>query len=331
MFDFHKDHQRLVNTGLTVFVLLSIVIAVAPAYKMQNVEALPQHSDLTVQQRKGLAIYISEGCVACHTQQVRNIEMDEVWGERPSMPSDYFYSKQRMDIWRQSPSLLGSERTGPDLTNVGNRQPGAEWHLMHLYNPRSVVPQSIMPSYSWLFIEKDTATVDEADVIVPISPPFGQDQNKRIIATEEVLQLVAYLQSLKQLRVGEDAGSKFIPSSREKEQNTTTELDGEQLFLSTCSACHQSNGKGVVGAFPSLAGSAVVNAHDPSLLLQIMLQGYDARKEYGQMPGFAAQLSDEEIAAIANHERSSWGNEAPSVLEEDVKAIRAKIKEELNQ
>ena len=119
----------------------------------ETVQPLSQAKDLTVAERSGLYTYIAEGCVACHTQQVRNIEMDAVWGDRPSLASDYYYSKKRMDVWRQAPSLLGSERTGPDLTNVGKRQPSQDWHLIHLYNPRIVVKESVMPPYPWLFRE----------------------------------------------------------------------------------------------------------------------------------------------------------------------------------
>src|SRR5690606_25581455 len=147
MFNFHKNHRNLVNTAFLVFLGLSILVAVVPAYQIQETEPLPMMREMTPTERQGLSIYVKENCVSCHTQQVRNIEMDNVWGERPSMASDYYYSKQRLDTWRQSPSLLGSERTGPDLTNVGKRQPGREWHLLHMYNPRIVVKESIMPAY----------------------------------------------------------------------------------------------------------------------------------------------------------------------------------------
>ncbi len=112
----HKDHKNLVLLSFSVFVALSLIIAIFPAYQMQEYQPIPGQVNLTNQERKGLAIYVSEGCVACHTQQVRNIEMDKTWGERPSLASDYYYSKQRMDLWRQSPSILGSERT---RTNQG--------------------------------------------------------------------------------------------------------------------------------------------------------------------------------------------------------------------
>src|SRR5699024_9324695 len=105
--------------------------------------------------------------VYCHTQQVRPIEMDGNWG-RPSAPGDYAHIS-RPDIWQQTPAVLGSSRNGPDLTNIGERQPSAVWHYMHLYNPRSVVGESIMPSYPWLF-----EVVEEPDAeATTISMPEG--------------------------------------------------------------------------------------------------------------------------------------------------------------
>ncbi|GAA0892679.1 cbb3-type cytochrome c oxidase subunit II [Fulvivirga kasyanovii] len=332
MINFDKNHNALVGTFFIVFVILSIGVAIVPAYQMQNdLQPLPNDPPLTQRQRDGLAIYIAEGCVACHSQQVRNIEMDEMWGKRPSIPSDYYYSKQRLDIWRQSPSLLGSERTGPDLTNIGLRQPSLEWHLLHLYNPRIVVDASVMPAYPWLFQEKEQPAKED----VVINPPaeFIKDPNKKIVATEDALKLVEYLQALKQVDLGGQPPTKFIPSKKlkvdeednKKTSSTSVNLDGERLYITNCGACHQSNGQGLKGAFPPLAGSAIVTDSDPEMLIQIILLGYDARDEYASMPPFKDQLTDEEVSAIANHERSSWGNSAEMVTPEEVKKIRESI------
>ncbi|MBX2912256.1 MAG: cytochrome c [Cyclobacteriaceae bacterium] len=324
MFNLHKNHKNLVVISFVVFVLLSLFVSVMPAYQMQEVAPLPGQPQPTASELNGLHIYISEGCVACHTQQVRNIEMDKMWGDRPSIPSDYYYSKKRMGLWRQSPSLLGSERTGPDLTNVGVRQPAVQWHLLHLYNPRSVVAESVMPAYPWLFEEKENPS--EKDVVVPVPPQFLKSEKAKVVATQEALDLAAYLQSLKQapLPVGGSPG--FIPSSRKKETAQSVEKtmlpDGEQLYMQTCVACHQANGQGLAGAFPPLAGSKIVNDDNPELMVQIILQGYDAREEYAVMVGFADQLTDEEIVAIANHERTSWGNNARLITVEEVAKIR---------
>ena len=335
MFNFHRNHKVLVIMSLGGFLLLSILIAIVPAYQMQNTEALPDQEPLTPLEMEGLHIYIAEGCVACHSQQVRNIEMDKMWGKRPSMPSDYYYTKKRLDVWRQSPSLLGSERTGPDLTNVGVRQPIADWHLLHLYNPRIVVSESIMPAYPWLFEIKDESSVTDDDHVLPVPEDFSKP-GKKVVTTGKSEALVAYLQSLKQPAIPGEMEQPFIPA-REKSPLTANERpsgdggaklnvpNGEQIYNATCSACHQPTGKGIIGAFPPLAGSQIVNNEDHTLLIKIILQGYDARTDYGVMPGFADQLTDEEIAAIATHERSSWGNNAPAVTPEDVAKIRHEV------
>lgn len=328
MFNFHKDHKMLVGVALGVFVILSLFVSVIPAADLQYVQPLPTDDPMTQMERQGLSVYVSENCMACHTQQVRNIEMDKVWGERPSIPSDYYYGKQRQDFWRQSPSVLGSERTGPDLTNIGQRQPSDQWHLLHLYNPRSVVPESVMPVYKWLFKEKDTVDISEEDVVVAVPKEFFNKPGKKIVAEPEALQLVAYLKSLKQAPMpGENMIMNFIPAKKEKTEGgsptaANKSIDGKKLYMNTCAACHQQAGSGLPGAFPPLMGSSIVNDKNPELLLQIILQGYDARSEYGVMPAFGNMLTDEEIAAIATYERNNWGNSAPPVSAEDVKRVR---------
>jgi len=332
MLNLSKNHGALALTSFTVFVFLSTLIAIVPAVQMQeSVQPLSKAEDLSKEERDGLHTYISEGCVACHTQQVRNIEMDKVWGERPSLPSDYYYSKQRISLWKQTPSLLGSERTGPDLTNVGKRQPSEDWHLIHLYNPRIVVKESVMPPYPWLF--REVVRADSTDVKVNVPKKFVRDTSKVVIATKKALNLIRYLQSLKQIDPTFEVKD-FIPSSKTEEfvenSKLDAELDGKTLYIQKCAACHQPSGEGLAGAFPSLKGSSIVNDHDYELMVRIILQGYDARTEYGVMPALGDQLNDAEIAAIVNYERNSWGNEAERITKEDVKRIRSFV-DALNQ
>jgi mono/diheme cytochrome c family protein len=101
---------------------------------------------------------------------------------------------------------------------------------------------------------------------------------------------------------------------------------GSQLYTTNCSACHGMNGAGVPGAFPPLAGDPVVTAKDPKSHIAIVLHGLHdkpiARKPYSsQMPAFP-QLSDSDIAAIVDHERTSWGNHSPIISPDDVKRAR---------
>jgi mono/diheme cytochrome c family protein len=101
---------------------------------------------------------------------------------------------------------------------------------------------------------------------------------------------------------------------------------GPQLYTSNCSACHGASGAGVPGAFPPLAGDPVVTAKDPKTQIGVVLHGLHGKmiagKPYAsQMPPFP-QLSDNDIAAIIDHERTSWGNNAPIVTPGDVKRAR---------
>jgi cytochrome c oxidase cbb3-type subunit 2 len=84
-------------------------------------------------------------------------------------------------------------RTGPDLFNIGARQPSKDWHLGHLYQPRAYVPGSIMPSYPYMFEVKDAAEL--GDEIVKL-PPGQTPPSKVVVARPEALDLVKYLQGM---------------------------------------------------------------------------------------------------------------------------------------
>jgi cytochrome c oxidase cbb3-type subunit 2 len=146
---------------------------------------------------EGLAVYVSEGCVYCHTQQVRPLEMDNVWG-RPSAPGDYAYVRPAGLLQPYAPAVLGSERTGPDLSNVGARQASDVWQYMHLYNPRSVVEGSVMPAFPWLFDVK--AAVGEGETAVPVPVAFAPAHGV-VVPNARGRALVAYLLARRQVPI----------------------------------------------------------------------------------------------------------------------------------
>ncbi len=327
-FNFHTNHKVLLGAITVGFLTLSLLIAVFPAYRLQeNNPALPGAIRLTDAELMGKALYISEGCQACHTQQVRSNVMDQAWGNRPSIPADYA-NNVRPGVFRNTGSILGSERTGPDLTNIGVRQNNDTWHNLHLYNPRSVVEASIMPAYPWLFHEVDEVLVGQSEV--PLPEGFGPRNGKHVIETTKSKALVAYLKSLKQqelpkyLKVEFDAYDWQSPPTKSQEIEGPLKLNGQKLYSASCEVCHQSNGGGVPNAFPSLKGSPIVNDEDPTELISIVLFGLDRDNEFGAMLAFGPQLSDEKIAAIVSFERSSWNNAAPEVTAEQVRTIREK-------
>lgn len=323
--EFFNNHKKLFRTAFLFFAGLTVLVAILPALNNQkNNKPLPGADALSADAAKGKNIYIANGCVACHTQQVRNVDMDKVWGARPGLPADYA-AIHRTDIWRNTATLMGTERTGPDLTDIGNRQPSKDWNLVHLFNPRIVVKESIMPAYPWLFsIKKQPA---KGDVIVNVPAAYLNGKEGKVVATKDALYLIAYLQSLKQIKLPGGTLSPDFLYKRDQQQAgpaaASKELDGTALYTANCQSCHQSNGEGLPGAFPPLKGSTIVNGDNLELYVGIIMNGYDARADYGVMPpvGTNANLSAAEVAAIINHERTTWGNNAKRITEEEIKKI----------
>jgi mono/diheme cytochrome c family protein len=102
---------------------------------------------------------------------------------------------------------------------------------------------------------------------------------------------------------------------------------GAQVFGNYCSPCHQQAGTGLPGVFPPLAADPVVNGADPTEHIRTILQGLQGKTigttaYAAAMPPFAAQLRDEQIAAVVNYERTSWGNAAPTTTASAVAALR---------
>jgi cytochrome c oxidase cbb3-type subunit 2 len=316
-----------------MFLVLTILVAVIPALNNQkNNHPLPGSEPLTPAQQNGKNVYIANGCVACHTQQVRNVDMDKMWGSRPSIAADYAGNK-RISTWENTATLMGTERTGPDLTNIGTRQASIDWQLLHLFQPRAVVHQSIMPSYSFLFEVKKQPGKNE--VVVNVPDKYFDTAQGKVVATKDALDLVAYLLSLKQIKLPDGTPEPDFLYKRTQKATAANApakggLDGVALYTANCQSCHQENGEGLKGAFPPLKGSPVVNNDSPEMMINIIMKGYDARPEYGAMPavGTNSNLKPEEIAAIINHERSSWGNTARQIPVEEVQKIMDFIKSE---
>lgn len=320
--------------SVLIYICLVLAIAVIPAIELSQVPPGPDVVPLTPLQVQGRTVFAANGCAYCHTQQVRPLPEDKMFG-RPSAPGDFAY---------QTPELLGSERTGPDLTDVGNAKPSDVWQYMHLYDPRSVVPESIMPNFKFLF--RVLATVPPGETTVPVPAQFAPKDGK-VIPTPQAKALVAYLLSLKQTPIpgytmsgAASAGTPAAPAAATPAAATSTAAaggyaydaaKGRTLFTTHCAVCHQATGDGVPGAFPPLKGNAAVDNADPTLHIHTVLHGAQGVTiggvNYpGAMPPFADQLSDTDVANIANYERSSWGNQAKPVAPTEVAAVRAKGK-----
>jgi cbb3-type cytochrome oxidase cytochrome c subunit len=110
-------------------------------------------------------------------------DIERGWGKRRSVAEDYLFDY---------PVMLGSRRVGPDLANVGLRQPNANWHLLHLYEPRLEVPGSTMPNYRFLFQKRKLERAPSPDALgLPHEPGY------ELVPTAQAKALTAYLLSLR--------------------------------------------------------------------------------------------------------------------------------------
>ncbi|MBB4007882.1 cytochrome-c oxidase, cbb3-type subunit II [Allorhizobium taibaishanense] len=142
--DKHKIIEKnasLLLVGSLLVVAIGGIVEIAPLFYLQNtiekVEGMRPYSPLEL---AGRDIYIREGCYLCHSQMIRPFR-DEV--ER------YGHYSLAAESMYDHPFQWGSKRTGPDLARVGDRYSN-DWHVQHLSDPRSVVPESIMPKYAFL-------------------------------------------------------------------------------------------------------------------------------------------------------------------------------------
>lgn len=141
------DHGKI-ERNVTLLMVLSLItvsiggiVEIAPLFWIKStVEKVDGVRPYTPLELAGRDIYVREGCYNCHSQMIRPFR-DEI--ER------YGHYSLAAESMYDHPFQWGSKRTGPDLARVGGRY-SDEWHVQHLIDPQSVVPESIMPSYAFL-------------------------------------------------------------------------------------------------------------------------------------------------------------------------------------
>jgi cytochrome c oxidase cbb3-type subunit II len=137
---FEKNSIILV-IGILIVIAIGGLVEIVPLFYLKNtIEKVDGVRPYTPLELAGRDIYVREGCYLCHSQMIRPLR-DEV--ER------YGHYSLAAESMYDHPFQWGSKRTGPDLARLGNKYSDA-WHRDHLRDPRSVVPGSVMPSYSWL-------------------------------------------------------------------------------------------------------------------------------------------------------------------------------------
>lgn len=153
--------------GIIVVASIGGIVEIAPLFTIDGTADVPEdmrpHTPLEL---AGREIYMREGCYACHSQMIRTLA-DEIDRYGP-------YSVTGESVW-EYPMLWGSKRTGPDLARLGGKY-SDDWHVLHMMNPRDVVPDSIMPSYPWLMTPLDTSQIGpQMAVLATLGVPYDAE------------------------------------------------------------------------------------------------------------------------------------------------------------
>jgi cytochrome c oxidase cbb3-type subunit 2 len=140
-------HEKIETSNFLMIVLILLAVAVGGLveivplfFQRSTTQPLEGVKPYTPLQLAGRDIYLREGCYNCHSQMVRPFRAEALRYGQLSQAGEFVYDH---------PFQWGSKRTGPDLHRVGGKY-SDEWHLIHLYNPRDLVPESNMPAYPWL-------------------------------------------------------------------------------------------------------------------------------------------------------------------------------------
>ncbi len=188
------------TTFLYVGVLFTVLASFAglvtvPQYQLQSLEPVADEEgraypvEPTGLVAEGRRDYVGLGCIYCHSQQVRppgfGSDLDRGWGTRRTVARDHLFD---------APPLLGTMRTGPDLANIGVRQPSENWHRLHLYRPVITSPGSTMPPYAFLFERRALEVELPYDALQ--FPPEWDQPGSYVVPTRRAKALVAYLTSL---------------------------------------------------------------------------------------------------------------------------------------
>lgn len=170
-----EKHGWLLTIAILVVVAIGGAVEIAPLFWLEStiekVDGMRPYSPLEL---AGRNIYIREGCYVCHSQQIRPLR-DEV--ER------YGHYSLAAESMYDHPFQWGSKRTGPDLARVGGKY-SDEWHRQHLVDPRSLVPESIMPPYA--FLVKREVDPAEAEAWLKSNRAVGVPYSDDMIANAAV-------------------------------------------------------------------------------------------------------------------------------------------------
>lgn len=193
MNEFIEKNIGVMLVLIVIAVSFGGIVEIIPLMSQKVVqEPIDGLEPLTPLQQEGRDIYIREGCNVCHSQMIRPLRAEVERYGHYSVAGELVYNH---------PFLFGSKRTGPDLARVGGLY-SDEWHRAHLFDPRSVVPESNMPAFPWLFEQEIDPAVTplKLEALRKVGVPYTDEQiagaSAAVAGRTEADALIAYLQQL---------------------------------------------------------------------------------------------------------------------------------------
>jgi len=246
----------------TLSILVGTLITMVLPFAWVNtegdrIEAVKPYKPLEL---AGRDVYIREGCNNCHSQTVRPLEHDVKRYGPFSRSGEFAYDR---------PFLWGSRRMGPDLARVGGRYPDS-WHVKHMKNPSSMVPDTNMPAYAFIEGEKVDPELTRKKMRI-LGFPFAEAEITGLVGKTELDALVAYLQKL-----GSDLPRSLAPpagaaaaAANPYAGNKEAAREGSELYAKHCASCHGKDRQGDLatelkaGAIPDSKVFGIISRGEP--------------------------------------------------------------------
>jgi len=283
--------------GVLFFAMSVALLAIWPGRVLQEqTRAMtPEHSlGLSVSERRGREIYSREGCAYCHTQQIRYLETDRARFGAPTLAWE-----TRLDY----PQLWGTRRIGPDLSRVSGTR-SQDWHFAHLFAPRSVVSDSVMPSYRPLFDGAADRPTQSARDLVAYLESLGRAREIAGVEGEAAARTACRCPDDEMMQMAFSSPMVSASPARARRRGETPPMSGDgdlgrgrDLYGANCASCHgatgAADGPGAAALNPRPANLAE-HEYSRARLIEVLWNGSDGTS----MPGWRDHPVTD-LAAIA--------------------------------
>jgi cytochrome c oxidase cbb3-type subunit II len=229
--------------GVMFFAMSVVLLGIWPGRVLENQTrnmSPPHPLGLTVSEQRGRVIYSREGCAYCHTQQVRYLHADMVRFGAATLAWE-----TRFDY----PHLWGTRRIGPDLARESEAR-SEDWHFAHLYAPRNVAADSVMPAYPWLFDGSPDRPRQEARDLVAYLDSLGRARELAGPEGEAHARAACNCPDDEMAQMAFHAAALNVNPAKARREGPAPKLPaspdlvrGERLYLHNCASCHGSRGE----------------------------------------------------------------------------------------